>query len=177
MPKYTFLLLVLVALAACNKKPGTYDPYALDGDSIVTEAKTNAFTVTYKRTEDNLKTLHVKLNDTNSFDVIFDTGCSSMSISKLELADLMKSGTFQQSDIIGTQVSVMADGRQIEEPVLNIRSVTLTDTDGREHTLHDIQATVADNLSAPILIGSAVIDNFATRSYTVDTQKKTITFN
>ncbi len=177
MHKYIFLLLALVTLVSCGNKHKTYDPYALDGDSIVAEAKTNAFTVPYKRTDSNLKTLHVKLNDTNSYDIIFDTGCSSMSISLLEFKDLIKSGTINDSDIIGTQVSQLADGRKIEDLLLNIHSVTLTDSEGREHTLHDIQAVVTENQLAPMLMGSAVIDNFAKRSYTVDTQKKTITFD
>lgn len=168
------LFAILVTISSCSSKKDEYDPYKISTKEKKVESK-SSFEVSFKETDSNVKTIHVKLNN-NGYDVLFDTGCSGVLISKLELVDLMKSGTLSETDRVGYVTSSIADGSLIRNPVYNIKKVTIVDNKGKEHTLTDIQATVVENASADILIGTSVIDNLAKKSYTVDLRKKVIIF-
>lgn len=172
--KYLPIVLIIMLLS-CNSRKNEYDPYTVGGKTKKPETKAY-FEVDFKKTETNVKTIHIKLNDSNGYDALFDTGCSSMLISTLELVELVKSGTLTGNDYVGESVSTIADGTQIKNPIYNIRQVTIVDKDGKPHTLRDIKATVVDNPGADVLIGSAVIDNIAKKQYTVDLKKKVIRF-
>ncbi|MDO4801001.1 MAG: hypothetical protein Q4A15_02425 [Prevotellaceae bacterium] len=174
MKKYLYLLLALGLITACNFKKDKYDPYKINGKEKKMESK-SSFEVNFKKTESNLKTIHIKLNN-NGYDAIFDTGSSGMLISPLELIELMKTHTISDNDYIGVDNGSIADGSEIKIPIYNIKRVTVVDNNGKEHVLPDIQAAVVDNIAANILIGSSVIDNLAKKSYTVDLSKKVIRF-
>ncbi len=176
MKQFIPLMLLSVILVACGQKT-TYDPYNVSpqGDSIIS-MNGDGFEVDFKNNESNTKTLHIKLNDVVSKDALFDTGCSGMLISYLEFLDLLKEGAISKDDYLGESQSSIADGSVITNARFNIREVSITDKNGISHTLHDIAATVVENPGANILIGTAVIDNFATHSYTVDLDNNVIRF-
>lgn len=174
MKRILYILTVVLLISACDSKKDEYNPYKITGKDKKVEAK-SYFEVNYKKTESNLKTIHIKLNN-NGYDALFDTGCSGMLISSLELLELIKANTISKNDYVGDAVSTIADGSKIKSPIYNIRKVTVVDNNGKEHVLTDIQATVVDNIGAGILIGSSVIDNLAKKSYTVDLNKKIIRF-
>lgn len=167
--------MAIALLVSCGQKKDEYDPYKITSTKKEVK-KSSSFEVDFKKTTANLKTIHVKLNGANGYDALFDTGCSGMLISRLEYIDMAKSGTIVQSDYLYDSKSTIADGTEIVNPVYNIREVTLTDKEGKPHTLRDIKATVVENIAAEILIGSAIIDNLAKNSYTVDLNKKVIRF-
>lgn len=178
MKKYVFMTLTVfgLMLSSCNSKKSEYDPYKIGGGKAKKEISKSAFEIDFKQTETNLKTIHINLNGNNSYDAIFDTGCSGVSISVIEAMDMIKQGTLNQDDE-GTPISVqIADGTVTQKQVFNLREVTLMDKNGTPHTLRDIAATLEPNMEAAILIGSSVIDNFAKKSYTVDLKKKVIRF-
>lgn len=174
MKKYVFLILVTCVMSACDSKKNEYDPYNINGMEKKVESKTS-FEVKFKKTDANLKTIHVKLNNTGH-DVIFDTGCSGVSISSLELVELLKEGTITQKDYNGSIQCEIADGSKKEVPMYNINKITVVDTKGQEHTLSNVVAMVEENPDAMILVGSSVIDNLAKKSYTVNLSKKVIRF-
>ncbi len=137
-----------------------------------------SFTVPFKLLPSGIKTIHVKFNDSASFDAIFDTGCSGVLISLQEAMSLVKSGTLSQNDILGTQQSSIASGDIMENQVFNIHEITLFDINGKPHTLNDIPVTVVENPGATVLIGDIVIDQLANNnSYTVDLKRRVIVFN
>ncbi len=173
---FSLLLSALVLLASCDSKKNGYDPYSISGGKGKAEVSKASFEVPFKKIESNLKTIHINLNGKNSYDAIFDTGCSGVSISALEAVDLQKSGTLAEKDHTNDAVITMADGSQLVQPVYNLREITVVDKNGQEHTLRDIEASIVENLGAPILIGSSVIDNLARNSYTVDLKKRVIRF-
>lgn len=174
MKKICIILLAAILFAACEKKKDQYNPYAIK--SKTEKKQKNAFEVGFKKTEANLKTIHVKLNDKNGYDALFDTGCTGMLISYLEFMELIKSKTVTDNDYVGIVTSTIADGSQIENPVYNIRSVTVVDKKGEPHVLRDVKATVVKNPGADILIGNSLIDKWAKNSYTIDLTKKVIRF-
>lgn len=174
---YLFVLTMIVLIQSCNSKNNEYDPYKISGGTVKKkEASKTAFEVEFKRTEANLKTIHINLNGSNSYDAIFDTGCSGVSISIQEANDMVKQGKLSLSDRIGRGRAQIADGSVIEQDVFNLKEVSVTDKNGNVHTLRDIQATVGANPWAAILIGTSVIDNLARKSYTVDLKKNVIRF-
>ena len=172
----SFVLATILLLASCESKKSEYDPYKIGGGKAKQEVSKTMFEISFKQTEHQLKTIHINLNGNNSYDAIFDTGCSGVSISLIEAMDMVKQGTLKESDE-KTPVSVqMADGSVAQKRVFNLREVTVMDKNGKPHTLRDIEATLEPNMEAAILIGASVIDNLAKKSYTVDLRKKVIRF-
>lgn len=100
---------------------------------------------------------------------IFDTGASSICISRLEANLLLKQGQISEDDILGDVQSLIADGSIVHATHINLREVELAGV-----TLHDVDAIVSDNDSAPLLLGQSAMSRFG--SFKVDYKKQTITF-
>jgi len=101
---------------------------------------------------------------------IFDTGAGLISISLTELGFLAKQGAVTQEDVIRVQNFVDANGDVSEGLVINLKTVQIAD-----RILHDVEASVVDNDIAPLLLGQSALARFG--KFTVDYEKKTITFN
>lgn len=167
----------IVLLSSCNSKKSEYDPYKITGSKNKKEVSKTAFEVDFKRTASNLKTIHINLNGNNSYDAIFDTGCSGVLISVQEANDMIKQGTLvPMRDEENPVAATIADGSVSLNRVFKLQEVTVMDKNGQPHTLRDISAMMASDISAEILIGSSVIDNLAKKSYTVDLKRNVIRF-
>lgn len=181
MRQYTFFLfgIIFFTIISCDEKK--YEPVSIEGDNHLDTLQKNlpqekGFSIAYKQDRNGIKTIHVKLNDVASFDAIFDTGCSGLLISLQEAMSLIKSGTLDQNDSIGIQSNSIANGDVIKNYVFNIHEVTLVDTKGRMHTIYDVPASIVENPKADVLVGNAVIDQFADYEYGVDLQRRVINF-
>jgi len=86
---------------------------------------------------------------------IFDTGASSVCISPAEVAVLFRQGTLQEEDVIGTVRFQDATGRISEGTKINLRTVRIGHV-----VLENIEATVIDNVQAPLLLGQTVFERF-----------------
>jgi len=118
-----------------------------------------------------VKTIPVKLNGV-SMDMIFDTGCSGMSLSLNELQTMAKNGKISNTDVIGTTASTIADGSIVEQGLINLKEVQIGGEDGI--VLNNVEAAVALNQQAPVLLGNGVLDEVA--SVEVDNVNKKIKF-
>lgn len=158
---YTVMVIIgLACLASCKNhhKP----PVDL--------SKVNVIEVPF--TEDGgVKYIPVKLNGVG-MNMIFDTGCSGLSISSLELVSMLKSGSISESDFMGTQESQIADGTVVVQQVVNIAEVEIGGNGGI--LCQNVEATVSDNMEAPVLLGNGVLDNV--NSIEVDNVHKVIRF-
>lgn len=121
--------------------------------------------------EGGVKMIPVKLNG-REMDMVFDTGCSGMSISLLEVQTLYKSRKISERDILGTTYAQIADGSIVENALINLREVEIGGKNGI--VLHNVKASVVLNQEAPLLLGNAVLDEV--KSVEVDNNKKTIKF-
>lgn len=83
---------------------------------------------------------------------IFDTGASDVSLSNVEAAFMMKNDYLKNTDVIGRQNFMNANGEISEGTVINLKSVNF----GGFH-LDDIKASVVKNQSAPLLLGQSVL--------------------
>lgn len=175
---YLYVITAMVLLFSCNSKKNEYDPYKIIDGKPKKEVSKSSFEIKFKDigTQAKAKTIHVKLNDAVSFDALFDTGCSYVSISEAEALPLMKAGTLSESNHSGYAETSMADGNRTYQKVYELKMVSVVDTNGKEHTLYDVPTTIESNMAAPFLLGTYVIDNLAQKSYTVDLKKNVIRF-
>lgn len=93
--------------------------------------------------------------------MIFDTGASDVSISKVEADFMFKNNYLGREDIMGKQYYQTADGGISEGTVITLKEVKIGDA-----VLHNVNASVAKSQKAPLLLGQSVLEKFGT--FTVD---------
>lgn len=156
-------VIMMVVVSACEKK-ASKPPYNLGQDTRT------CISIPYEEFG-GVKVIPVKLNGI-TMNMIYDTGCSGINLSLNELQTLFKNGKLDQNDILGSSYSRIADGSIVEDGTINIKRIEIGYEDGL--VLENVQASVALNQRAPILLGNAVLDELA--SVEVDNVEKTINF-
>lgn len=101
---------------------------------------------------------------------IFDTGASSICISSAEATVMVRQGQITREDILGQQQFQDATGRVSVGTVINLKTVEIGGI-----VLHDVEATVVDNIQAPLLLGQTALAKFGKIS--IDYDDLTIEFN
>lgn len=169
MKKIPIFILMFCLLLSCENKTGQpvyEDVTCLDDESF--ELDENEVIVPF-RSVGGVKYVRVTVNGVG-VNMIFDTGCSGALISVAEANYLYQKGLLSMDDIIGFAHSQIADGSIVENMVVNLREVVVGDA----IICHDVEATVSNNIDAPLLLGNGVLDRAA--SYTVDNENEVIRF-
>lgn len=83
---------------------------------------------------------------------IFDTGAAKVCISSAYAEMMLENGYLDKSDIKGTSKSTIADGRVIDNVVINLRKVEIAGL-----TIENVPAVVVPTQNAPLLLGQSVI--------------------
>ena len=83
---------------------------------------------------------------------IFDTGASDVCISSAEAIYMLKNGYLQETDIIGSSFSQIANGDIIENTRIILREIEVGGV-----VIHNVSASVVHNLNAPLLFGQSAI--------------------
>lgn len=83
---------------------------------------------------------------------IFDTGAASVCISQTYAEMMLENGYLEESDILGSSKSVIADGSTVDNVVINLKTVEIGGL-----TLYDVSAIVVPTQNAPLLLGQSVI--------------------
>lgn len=86
---------------------------------------------------------------------IFDTGASNICLSPAEATVLYRQGTLRKEDILSTQYFQDATGRISEGTKINLRLIKVGNFE-----LQNVEATVIDNVNAPLLLGQSVLERF-----------------
>jgi predicted aspartyl protease len=163
------MLLIAVLLLSCGNKrqPPVYEDLVDFGteDSDVQEVVKIPF-----RSVGGVKFVKVTVNGVG-FDMIFDTGCSGALISMAEANYLYQKGRLSVDDILGVSQSMIADGSIVENMVVNLREVVI----GDQIYCPNVQATVSNNIDAPLLLGNEILDRVAT--ITIDNENEELIFN
>lgn len=169
--KYVILALCILMVCSCSskkKKKGRVayvdyeSEYVIEGETIDVPF----------RIESGVKYVSAKINGVST-DMIFDTGCSGILISPLEAQQLIKRGLLTQDDLLGTAKSTIADGSVVEDTILNLRTLELSDGN-RTIVCHNVITQVSSSIAAPVLLGNGVLDRVA--SFTIDNENKVIKF-
>ena len=101
---------------------------------------------------------------------VFDTGASSISISAAEAAVMAKQGKITEEDIVGQAQFSDATGAVSVGTIINLRTVQIGDI-----VLHNVEASVVDNIQAPLLLGQTALAKFG--KVTIDYNNNTIEFH
>lgn len=101
---------------------------------------------------------------------IFDTGASSICISSVEATVMVRQGKITNEDILGQQQFQDATGGVSVGTVINLKTVEIGGI-----VLHNVEATVVDNIQAPLLLGQTALAKFGKIS--IDYDDLTIEFN
>lgn len=96
-----------------------------------------------------------------SLNMIFDTGASDVSLSKVEADFMFKNNYISKDDIKGKKYYQTADGGISEGTVVTLKEVRIGDA-----VLHNVDASVTKSQKAPLLLGQSVLEKFGT--FTVD---------
>jgi len=100
---------------------------------------------------------------------IFDTGASSISISNTEALFLVKQGLLTKEDIKGSQSYLDANGDISEGTIINLKTIKIGN-----RVLYNIDASVVNNLNAPLLFGQSALGKFGKIS--IDNSRGEVTF-
>jgi aspartyl protease family protein len=110
----------------------------------------------------------MKINE-QELSFVFDTGASSICISTLEALILIKNGTLNQSDVIGQNPYMDANGNVSVGVRFNLKTVQIGNRE-----LKNVEATIIENPRAECLLGQTVLSRFG--KYTIDNQNNEIIF-
>lgn len=171
--------LIFIFLSSCGgekNRPVYVDTEVVDEDSVIEVGDTvekslstgEEVLVPYKN-ENGVKLVQVKVNGVG-FEMIFDTGCSGTLISMAEANYLYQKGKLAPDDILGVTQSQIADGSIVENMVVNLKEVVIND----QIVCPNVQATVSNNINAPLLLGNEVLNRIA--AITIDQEREVLVF-
>jgi clan AA aspartic protease (TIGR02281 family) len=98
---------------------------------------------------------------------IFDTGASSVSLSKVEADFMYKNGYLTDKDIVGKQYFQTADGNISVGTVINLKEIVFGGL-----TLTNVRASVTQSQSAPLLLGQSVLQRLG--KIEIDNEKRVL---
>ncbi len=101
--------------------------------------------------EDGVCKVRCQVNDLPLY-FIFDTGASNVTLSMVEATFMVKNGYLNDSDIVGSQHYMDANGNVTVGTVINLKKV-----DFGGFTLNNVKASVVRNQKAPLLLGQSVL--------------------
>lgn len=108
-------------------------------------------TSVYVQKENGIFQVPCKVNGI-SMDFIFDTGASTVSISKTEANFLIKQNLLKPEDFIGVEEYQTANGEIVRGEIINLTTIQINDL-----VLENVKATIIPTQNAPLLLGQNVI--------------------
>lgn len=91
----------------------------------------------------------------SEMEFIFDTGASDITISLTEAVFLYKQGTLTDDDFVGNHQYQIANGDIEEDTIIKLKTVEIGN-----RKLYNVQASVVNNLQAPLLLGQSALNKF-----------------
>lgn len=140
-----------------------------DRAQVRSERKVGGNTKVTMRKEGGVYLVPIIVNGLN-LDFVFDTGASSISLSVAEATVMARQGKITENDIVGQAHFSDANGDVTVGTVVLLRTVQIGDI-----TLHNVEASIVDNIQAPLLLGQSALAKFG--KVTIDYNKNTIEFN
>lgn len=167
----------VVAIYSCAHKSGHHGRDHVTTNSNNTsghdqerhERKIGEHTKVEMRKESGVYLVPIVVNGLN-LDFIFDTGASNISISAAEATVMARQGKISDEDIVGQAQFSDANGDVSVGTIILLRTVQIG-----EITLENVEATVVDNIQAPLLLGQTALAKFG--KVTIDYNNNTIEFN
>ena len=171
------MLCIIFALSSCAHKSGRHG-HDINRNRSTTvknqttdrrERKVGGHTKVSMRKEGGVYLVPITVNGLN-LDFIFDTGASSISLSSAEAMVMLRQGQITKEDIVGQQQFQDATGGVSVGTIVLLRTVQIGDI-----TLKNVEASIVDNIQAPLLLGQTALAKFG--KVTIDYNHNTIEFN
>jgi len=135
----------------------------------ISERKIREHTIVHMEKANGVYLVPIKVNGLN-LNFIFDTGASSISLSSAEAMVMLRQGQITQDDIVGQQQFQDATGEVSVGTIVRLRTVEIGGI-----VLNNVEASVVDNIQAPLLLGQTALSKFG--KVTIDYNRNTIEFN
>jgi Trypsin/gag-polyprotein putative aspartyl protease len=103
----------------------------------------------------------VQINGTMTLDFVIDSGAADVSVPADVVSTLMRAGTIKETDFIGQQTYVLADGSKSKSVTFTIRSLRLGD-------MVLVRGSVASSQGS-LLLGQSFLEHF--KSWSIDNTK------
>lgn len=161
-------IIALGSCSSCGGKEKKTPVYIGENDPEVYEEDADSSVVVPFKVVGGVKTVDVKINGSICVDMIFDTGCSGTLISLSEARYLAERGLLTEDDLLGVTHSRIADGSIVENMAVNLREVVI----GDKILCTNVEATVSNNVDAPLLLGNEVFDRMT--ELTIDNVNHTL---
>jgi clan AA aspartic protease (TIGR02281 family) len=110
----------------------------------------------------------VLINGAITLDFVVDSGAADVSIPADVVSTLVRTKTLRESDFIGRQTYVLADGSKVPSQTFRIRSLKVGD-----RVIEDVTASVA-SVNSILLLGQSFLGRF--KSWSVDNTKHALIF-
>jgi predicted aspartyl protease len=108
----------------------------------------------------------VLINKAITLNFVIDSGASDVSIPADVVLTLVRSGTLQRSDFIGTQTYKLADGSTVPSTTFRIRSLTMNNV-----AIENVEGSVAP-VAGELLLGQSFLSRF--KSWSIDNAKQAL---
>jgi aspartyl protease family protein len=173
MKKVLLFIWSISAISSCNHPEGKdYERFQgkneKQSDQFQEGSRSDEKAVLQMEIENGVRYVWIEINGIR-LRFIFDTGASNICISPAEATVLFRQGTLQKEDILDVEYFQDATGRISEGTRINLREVIIGGI-----VLNDVEATVVDNVNAPLLLGQSVLERFG--SIEIDNEKSEIIF-
>lgn len=167
------IMLLFLSLSSCERKSGRRNVQQPKQNTNFEQTRQSTFNSKGKTTIKMTKRSGVyfipcKING-SEMEFIFDTGASNITMSLTEALFLYKQGTLTDDDFIGTQQYQIANGDVEEGTVVKLKTVEIGN-----RILYNVQASIVNNLQAPLLLGQSALNKFGKIS--IDYNKNEISF-
>jgi predicted aspartyl protease len=117
-------------------------------------AQATTTNVPMRRAISGISTVPVLINERVLLDFIVDSGASDVGIPADVVGTLIRTGTLQRSDFLGTETYVLADGSTAPSEVFRIRSLKVGAL-----VIENVTGSIADG-DAPLLLGQSFLGRF-----------------
>jgi len=108
----------------------------------------------------------VLINGVLPLNFLIDSGASDVSIPADVALTLVRTGTLQPTDFIGTQTYTLADGSTVPSPTFVIRSLKVGD-----QVIRNVKATIT-NVNGDLLLGESFLRRF--NSWSIDNSRQVL---
>ncbi len=105
----------------------------------------------------------VQINDAITLDFAVDSGAADVSVPADVFSTLVRTGTIKDSDIIGEQTYVLADGSESKSVAFTIRSLKVGDK-----VVENVRGSVV-SARGTLLLGQSFLERF--KSWSLDNNK------
>jgi clan AA aspartic protease (TIGR02281 family) len=151
-----------------KKWKDTTEKISTETNQTTQEVETKKYIVKPKALKSGVYEIQCTVNDL-PLKFIFDTGASSITISSLDAAFMLKNNYLNEYDFRDRRNYRTASGDIVEGTIIRLRKIKIGELE-----LNNIDATVVHKQNAPLLFGQSALGKFV--KVTIDNENNEITF-